>query len=392
MTLSRHVGVALAAIVSVVLVGCGAAEPATAPDDDASTASSVEFPASGDVVDVREWVSAPRGDDELDGKRILYRSTDIKGKPNIVSGTVFEPAGTPPQGGWPILALGHGSTGINRNCAPSLTGNLYGLAWLVQKYLLDGIAVAFADYSGLGSDSGPHPYLDPYAAARTMIDSVRAISQVYPEMSTKWLTYGVSQGAAASWAANEIAATYAPELRLVGGVAQVPTTSKAPMADLAASGRLSLEQQGILQWLEESLARRNSDMNLSDYRRGGLAEHWNALSTCSPARERALRFVSSPDFVPASPAATDRLRGMLAEMALPRSRLNAPLLVLYGGKDKFNDPAWTKTAIGKACEMGGPVTINYQPDAGHTGINTSSISPYLEDRLQGKSVRDDCRR
>lgn len=396
MTLSRRVWVALAAIVSLILAGCGAAQPATPPDDPLPTSSAqippVKFPSPGDVVDAQKWVSTPRGDDELSGMRVLYRSTDTAGTPNIVSGTVFEPAGTPPEGGWPILAIGHGSTGINRDCAPSLTGNLYGLSRLVQRYLRAGMAVTFADYSGLGSDSGPHPYLDPYAAARTIIDSVRAIRQVYPEMSTTWLTYGISQGAAASWAADEMAISYAPELRLAGAVAQVPPTSKAPMADLAAAGTLTLEQQGILQWLEESLARRNPDLNLNDYRRGGLAAQWDALSSCAPVRERALRLISASDFAPATPGATDRLREMLAAMALPRTRLSAPLLVLYGGDDKFNDPAWTASAIRKQCDTGGSVTVSFQPGAGHGTVNTAEIGPYLSDRLNGIPVRDDCRR
>lgn len=393
--MSRHVKVAFAAIVLLVLAGCGVAQTATPPADWPSRSRppelSVKFPSPGDAVDVQDWVSTPRGNSQLAGLRILYRSTDTAGKPNVVSGTVFEPEGTPPDGGWPILAIGHGSTGINRDCAPSLTGNLYGLSGLVQHYLNAGMAVAFADYAGLGSDSGPHPYLDPYAAARNVIDSVRAIRQVYPQMSTTWLTYGISQGAAASWAADEMATSYAPELRLAGAVAQVPPTSKAPMADLAAAGALTLEQQGILQWLEESLARRNPDFNLNDYRRGGLAAQWDALSSCAPIRDRALQLVSSSDFVPASPAATDRLREMLASMALPRAPLSAPLFVLYGGNDNFNVPAWTASAIGKECALGGPVTISFQPNAGHVDVDTAAIGPYLADRLHGLPVRDDCR-
>lgn len=352
----------------------------------------MKYPSPGDVVDAQDWVSTPRGDSQLSGKRILYRSTDAAGKPNVVSGTVFEPEGTPPAGGWPILAVGHGSTGINRDCAPSLTGNLYGLSGLVQRYVNAGMAVAFADYAGLGSDSGPHPYLDPYAAARTIIDSVRAIRQVYPQMSTTWLTYGISQGGAASWAADEMAVAYAPELHLAGAVAQVPSTSKAPMVDLAVAGQLTLEQQGILQWLEESLARRNPDLNLNDYRRGGLAAQWDALSSCAPVRERALRLISVADFAPATPAAADRLRELLAGMALPRGPLSAPLLVLYGGNDKFNNPAWTASAIRKECESGGPVTVSFWPNAGHGNVNTAEIAPYLSDRLKGLPVRDDCRR
>ncbi|ORM28756.1 lipase family protein [Williamsia sp. 1135] len=392
-TFTRHVFVAIAAIVSLVLAACGSAQPATPPDGPLPTTSPVEYPEPGDVVDSSDWVSTTDLAPDLRGVRMLYRSTDTSGKPNVVSGTVFQPEGTPPGGGWPVVALGHGSTGINTNCAPSLTGNLYGLARLVTTYLRAGMAVTVADFAGLGSDSGPHPYLDPYSAARTMIDSVRAIRQMYPQVSTSWVTYGISQGAGASWAADEMAASYAPELRLKGAVAQVPPTSKVPVVELAAAGALTREQQGSLQWMEESLARRNPDMNRDDYRRGGLAQHWDALSACAEVsdREQAAKSISAPDFVPASPAATARLRELVQQMALPRAPLSAPLLVLYGGQDKFNDPAWTSSAIRDQCVLGGPVTVDLQPTAGHGTVQTAGILPYLVDRLAGAPVRNDCR-
>lgn len=59
-------------------------------------------------------------------ERILYSSTDGVGgtKPVVVSGAVFLPAGTPPQGGWPIVAWAHGTMGMADVCAPSWYGSL----------------------------------------------------------------------------------------------------------------------------------------------------------------------------------------------------------------------------------------------------------------------------
>ena len=47
-------------------------------------------------------------------KRILYTSTDgVDGaSPVIVSGAFFAPKGTPPAGGWPIVAWAHGTVGM----------------------------------------------------------------------------------------------------------------------------------------------------------------------------------------------------------------------------------------------------------------------------------------
>lgn len=387
----------MAAICAVlVLAGCGDAFSASMSEQaqPVPQAQQVKLPMPGQVVQTEDWVSSAAAGRQIAGSKILYRSTDVDDEGVIVSGTVFKPEGVAPADGWPVLAIGHGSTGINTNCAPSLTDNLYGLSGLVRRYLDAGFAVTYPDFSGLGTNSGPHPYLDSYAAARTMIDSVRAIGEVYPDVSETWVSYGISQGGGVTWAADEIAGRYAPELDLVGAVAQVPSTTKVPLVDRAVAGNLTVEQQGVLQWLEESLARRHPTLNLNELRSPALAAQWNALSDCgrSPVRGAALSKVSAQDFRPTTPAATETLRSLLQEMALPRSSLSAPLYVLYGGNDRFNDPRWTGDAIGRACQLGGPITVNFQPAAGHVDVNTADVEQYLKDRIAGLPVRNDCRR
>src|SRR6195952_5844234 len=53
-------------------------------------------------------------------RRILYSSIDgIDGQtPITVSGAYFLPKGTPPSGGWPLLAWAHGTTGVGGTRAP----------------------------------------------------------------------------------------------------------------------------------------------------------------------------------------------------------------------------------------------------------------------------------
>ena len=58
--------------------------------------------------------------------RLLYSSTDgIDGEtPIAVSGSLFLPLGTAPEGGWPLVAWTHGTVGIADHCAPSWTALL----------------------------------------------------------------------------------------------------------------------------------------------------------------------------------------------------------------------------------------------------------------------------
>src|ERR1700722_7564384 len=84
--------------------------------------------------------------DRVQAARVVYRSTSEDGQPTVVSGSVFAPEGGPPGGGWPVIAYGHGTTGIDEPCAPSLSDSLLGSAQLVAALITKGYAGAFADY------------------------------------------------------------------------------------------------------------------------------------------------------------------------------------------------------------------------------------------------------
>src|SRR3982074_2295201 len=56
----------------------------------------------------------------LEAARVLDRSpSGDTGTQTVVSGSVFTPKRQAPQGGWPVVAFGHGTLGIESSCAPS---------------------------------------------------------------------------------------------------------------------------------------------------------------------------------------------------------------------------------------------------------------------------------
>lgn len=326
--------------------------------------------------------------------RVVYRSTSgDSGAPTVVSGSVFSPLGTPPAGGWPIVAFGHGSLGIDEPCAPSLSGTLLGTMDIVSKLIQAGYAVAFADYQGLGAP-GNHPYLDARTAGLNVIDAVRALHHTFPDMSDKWAMLGGSQGGGAVWAADEQVATYAPDALPVGAVAMAPAADVTGLVDTAQAQSLTREQQAALALIVESLARLHPDLNRADYRHGVAAQKWDVLTACSGAavhdRKAVIDELGTGDVKPSTPEAADRLRGYLQQWALPQQRLAAPLLVLYGGKDEYIDPAWTTAAIARACEIGGSLSWDLQPDKGHGDVDVSSMFSWLTDRFEGKPAADEC--
>jgi hypothetical protein len=355
-----------------------------------SLISAVTMPALTNSVDGKD----------LQAARVIYRSTSgDTGAETVVSGSVFTPLGKAPDGGWPVVALAHGTTGIDQPCAPSLSANLLGFVAAVQGLAHLGFAVAVADYQGLGAP-GVHPYTDSRTAGRNVIDSVRALRHTFRDVSDRWAVFGGSQGGGAAWAADEQARSYAPELDLVGAAASVPAAdvagivAKAGLFDQGVADTMTKDQEAAFQAIVESLARLHPDLNRDDYRRGAAAKYWKVLSACSGPdaayRAAAIDAIQPTDLSPADPAAADRLRGYLQAWALPQQPLSAPMSVVYSGKDTFIDPEWTKAAIGRACSLGGTVVWNFQPDGGHGDIDVPGQFRWLAERFKGGEAANGC--
>ena len=138
--------------------------------------------------------------------RILYTSTDgIDGKtPVVVSGAYFVPKGTPPAGGWPLVAWAHGTTGIADTCAPSWIPRSERDAHYLNAWLQQGYAIVATDYQGLGTP-GPHPYLAVRPEAYSVLDSVRAVLKRFPDVANRIVVIGQSQGGGAAFATAGIA-------------------------------------------------------------------------------------------------------------------------------------------------------------------------------------------
>ena len=376
----------------------GRASDALRSDDEAKPApiEGADLGASGpgsliSAMTMPKFLEAGR---DLRAARVVYRSTNgDTGADTRVSGTVFTPEGEPPPGGWPIIALAHGTTGIEEQCAPSESADLWGLSDPVRTHVKMGYAVALADYQGIGED-GVHPYMDAKTAGLNVIDSVRALRHTFPGTSSRWLAFGGSQGGGASWAADELAKTYAPELELVGAVANGPSADLVGIVAKAQQGTLTDDQMPLFLILVEAVARLHGDVDRGDFRSGAAALYWVPLLSCNPdtatARKAQKARLKPAEFAPRTQAAANRLRGILVKWALPQRPLSAPLSVIYGGRDTFIDAQWTTDAIARQCALGGVVQWDLQQDKGHGDIDITRQSTWLADRFAGKPAINQC--
>jgi hypothetical protein len=352
--------------------------------DPGSLVSATPMDALSRTLEAGEWESA----------RVVYHSTNgDTGQPTVVSGSVFIPKTPAPEGGWPVVAFGHGTVGIDEPCAPSLSPSLLNMTSMIIGLIKKGYAVTMADYQGLGAP-GVHPYTDSKTEGLNIIDSVRALLHTFPNISKRWAALGGSQGGGAVWAADEQAATYAPELDLVGAVAMSPAADVSGIVDKAMNQILTADQAPAWFPLVEVLGRLHPDFNRDDYRSGAAAEYWDILTSCSGPksldRNAASAELKDSDFMPHTPEAADRMRALLKQWALPQRPLSAPLSIAYGGQDKLIDPQWTTDAIARACAVGGTIVWDLQPDKGHGDVDITSQFAWIADRFAGKPVQSEC--
>lgn len=382
---------------AALVAGCASTlEPKAVSEPQAITTADFADDGPGSLVEANTIPSFDRSVSSVGGTtaKVLYRSTSgIDGAPTVVSGTLFVPPGDPPPGGWPVMAFAHGTTGIQRECAPSASNDLLGSAGLVKSYLELGFAVAAADYQGLGTD-GNHPYLDNRTAGFNVIDSVRALRKLSPSVSNRWAAFGGSQGGGATWAANEQAAGYAPELELVGTVSLVPAADMSGIVRKAQEGTLTDDQAAAYIWMLMGLHKSYPDLRIDDYISGVVRENWDVLGACSgpEGRQRGeiLSQMSADDLEPASPEATSLLTSLLERTALPIGPASAPMMVIYAGRDSFIDTRWTDDAIAEACALGNVIEADFQPDKGHGDVDGGASVQWLGERFGGQPAPSTC--
>src|ERR1700722_20347285 len=270
--------------------------PVTAQAQDAS------YNGAGRLIQAHPLAGAPDG---ASAYRILYQSTGLRGEPITVSGMVIAPPGPAPDGGRPVVAWAHPTTGVVERCAPSLARKRFQMIAGLRLMLARGYVVAGTDYPRLGTPGGP-PYLGGESGGRAVLGSVRSARQT-PNVGAgaAFAVWGHSQGGQASLFTGLLAQSYAPELRLVGVAAAAPATELATLmkADLNSSGGRNLTAMTLWSWKRVFGAPSNSVLDPSaipvvDRLAGECIESifdiWERRLTAKPL---ALTFLSNDKFV-----------------------------------------------------------------------------------------------
>lgn len=312
--------------------------------------------------------------------------------------SVFVPKGAAPEGGYPIVVLGHQVTGLAPECAPSLSATLLDLAPTVETLLKAGYVVSVPDYQGLGKASAAttpsdkyHPYLDSMTLGYNIIDAAQAAHEAVQQTSSSWLAVGAGAGGQAAWSANELAVNYNNGgTKLVGSVSVSPISDVDGLADAAQSGTLNDDQKVVLARLLAALHTEYPDeVRLDDFRRGAATQQWDALLGCQPAPSalQVAAQIPATDLQPATDDAVATLRGFLKKIDLPQAQAEAPMMVVYSDADPVSPAAWTDSALDAACKLGDTITIQKEPQ---TQLLSDAQLAWIADRFASKPAPNDC--
>ncbi|MFE2959025.1 alpha/beta hydrolase family protein [Nocardia tengchongensis] len=388
----------LAGIAGLTLAAPVGATPVR-PDE--ATVASFYVPAAdripgahGSVIQLRPLT----GDPALAGARnylMVYRSIDMQGNPVAVSGTLAVPDSTAPPGGWPLISWAHGTTGVADGCAPSQdtspdfpAHDYTSMVRRVQeRWVAAGYAVAQTDYQGLGTP-GPHGYLIGTAEQRAVTDMARAARQIDPDVGTRWVAMGHSQGGQAAVFTDAQAQQWAPELQLLGAVALAPASHQglglqaSQLATTAGvAGAVSPLTGGTVSFLPLIIrgAQTVSDLDTTRI----LTPR--AQSMLDQADTRCIGQLRQPDswgglsaedvFPHAGDAAT--LTRVLNENDPSTLSFTQPLLVLQGRSDTVVPAAATDAMVVQQRAGGQPVQYRVYPGADHRGVLDASFDDAL---------------
>jgi acetyl esterase/lipase len=326
--------------------------------------------------------------------RVLYRSTGLSGEPIAVSGAILIPKGPPPPGGWPIVAWAHPTTGVVSRCAPSLAMFLIQQIQGSREMMRRGFVVAATDYPGLGTPE-THPYLVGVSEARAVLDSVRAARQL-TGASPRFAVWGHSQGGQAALFTGMIAATYAPDLDLVGVAAAAPATDLAALlaADIDTTGGRNLTAMTVWSWSRVFSAPIDRVVDpaalptVSLLAAECIESIYDLLRRRGPSRLLEQKFLAVKDFY-----TTEPWRSLMAANAPTTLPPRVPVFLAQGTADEIVRPDVTQNYMRRLCREGSRVHMMLIQDVNH-GLggraSAGAAVDWMAARFAGTAVPNDC--
>jgi hypothetical protein len=294
---------------------------------------------------------------------VLYRSTDTQGRPDAVSGTVGVLADGRSDVARPLVVYDIGTHGLGPTCAPSYLLRL-GMdpeEPLMAAAIARGYAVMVTDYEGLGTP-GPHTYTSGPTTGHAVLDGARAALHL-PDLGlspkAKTAIWGYSEGGFASDWAAELAASYAPDVNLVG------TAAGGVPANLEHVARMldGTYGSGLLLAAAVGLNRAYPQLKLDQiFNAAGKAAAADIASQCVEQFAAKYAFKKLADYsnVP-DPLGLPQVRAVLDANMLGRRIPSAPMHIYHATSDELLPLADVQGLVADYCRRGLAVDYHEYP-------------------------------
>jgi pimeloyl-ACP methyl ester carboxylesterase len=291
--------------------------------------------------------------------RILYHSRSPHDKDVAASGVVLLPRGTPPPGGWPIIAWAHDLTGSARQCAPSLL-KILNEGPLLSMYMGLGYAVVAPDYAGLGTNF-PYAVLDVPSNAQDVINSVAAARAALPQLGSKWLVAGYGHGSRVAIGVAEALPKNSNNFFL-GAIGILGIADPPELFELLAHGPSYPMLVFLAQGIKNQYAEFRVDDMLTDK---GMALYKNLSDSCEATSGEA---PSSNGLLKPGWQNNPYIMDFFSRNALGRKPAFSPLLLISGKTDGDVPSSLTTALVSRLCQQKDPVLfVNYP------GLNPSAV-------------------
>jgi predicted esterase len=334
-----------------------------------------------------ESIAAPAG---AKAWRLLYHSRSVDGRDIAVSGVVVAPTSAAPKGGRPVVTWAHGTVGLADQCAPSKAADAATKIPFVGPLVDHGYVVVATDYEGLGTP-GTHPYLVGESEGRSVLDAARA-AQTLKATAAKndVLVAGHSQGGQAALFAGELAASYAPDLHVLGIAAAAPAADVEHIIPLAGAilggaGYLAMGVEGF----HAAYPQTDPATVLTPE---ALAQAPVATTECSDTVHDVYSTISG-GVLAHDPLSIPAFQKLLHQNSAGNRPAGAPLLIVQGTADTTIPKILSDAFAKKACAAGDTVDYRTYEGAGHGSVVVAAVDDvvaWLADRAAGKPAPSTC--
>lgn len=330
------------------------------------------------------------------GWRILY--TTRRGNAPAVASAIVVTSTQATNDARPVIAWAHGTTGIVRGCAPSMTAPFANVP-ATDKIVAENWVYVATDYPGLGT-SGGHAYLVGEDAARAVLDAIRAARRLEGlSLDNRAVVWGHSQGGNSALWTGIRAEDYAPDVN-IAGVAALAPASDLPSLFKASQG--TMFGKIVSSYLMTAYAAAYLDIDIKAYVSARMRPFVNDIAMRCVGGWPTMVSVMETKLLPSAGIFTrDPASGPLGDRLrqnTPATGIAAPVLIAQGGDDDLVPASLQYRYVAARCASGQPIDYRLYRGrdhvslvAGNTALDNDLIA-WTRDRFAGVPDTPNCPR